>query len=303
MRSNDNFMEKKYKSLSIFDFQKKFPDDLSCLRYLAKIKWSKGYECKKCGNTRFCKGIQEYDRQCTKCHYLESPTAGTLFHKCKFPLLKAFYIVYYVSTSKKGISSTELSRKLELRQKTCWLFKQKVMKAMESSQNFPMVGKVEVDESYVGGQDETALGRNEGKKKIMVVGIERGGKGISRWYGRVIETASRANLGRFMKDHIHKDAEVKTDCWSGYKGMEEYFPKLVREKSGKKGANFKQLHRVVMMFKAWLRGTHHSVMNLQPYIDEYTYRFNRHKMKEGIFENLLTRMVEKPPYPYKMFIY
>jgi hypothetical protein len=48
---------------------------------------------------------------------MDLPTAGTLFHKVKFPLLKAFYIVYFVATSKKGISSTELSRKLSLRQK------------------------------------------------------------------------------------------------------------------------------------------------------------------------------------------
>lgn len=296
-------MEKRYKSLSIFEFQKMFPDDRSCYLYLANIKWKDGFECKKCGYTGYCKGINEYDRQCNRCGRLESPTAGTLFHHCKFPLLKAFYIVYYVSTSKNGISSCELSRKLELRQKTCWFFKQKVMKAMESSQSFPMVGKVEVDESYVGGQDDKALGRNEGNKKIMVVGIERGAKGVSRWYGRVVETASKVNLGGFMKDYIDSDADVKTDCWSGYKGMEAHFPKLTREKSGKKGENFKQMHRVIMMFKAWLRGTHHSVMNLQPYINEYTYRFNRHKMKEGLFENLMQRMVAKPPYPYKKFIY
>ncbi len=295
-------MEKKYKSLSVFEFQNMFPDDRACYNYLADLKWKNGYECKKCKNTQYCKGIKEFDRQCTKCCRLESPTAGTLFHDCKFSLLKAFYIVYYVSTSKNGISSCELSRKLELRQKTCWLFKQKVMKAMESSQNFPMLGKVEVDETYVGGQDDKALGRNEGKKKIMVVGIERGEKGISRWYGRVVKTASKADLGRFMKDHIDKDAEVKTDRWSGYKGMEAYFPKLVREKSGKKGENFKQLHRVIMMFKAWLRGTHHSVINLQPYINEYTYRYNRHKMKDGIFENLMKRMVSKPPYQYKIYL-
>jgi len=49
------------------------------------------------------------------------------------------------------------------------------------------------------------------------------------------------------------------------------------------------------MFKAWLRGIHHSVLHLQPYIDEYTYRFNRHKMREGIFENLMKRMLERPP--------
>ena len=55
-----------------------------------------------------------------------------------------------------------------------------------------------------------------------------------------------------MKDHINSDAEVKTDFWSGYKGMEVHFPKLSLEKSGKKGENFKQMHRVIMMFKAWL---------------------------------------------------
>lgn len=295
-------MENRYKSLSLFDFQKMFPDDNACLAYLAEMKWKEGFKCKKCGNTKFCRGIKELDRQCTKCRRLESPTSGTLFHLCKFPLLKAFHIVYFVSTNKNGISSTELSRKLELRQKTCWLFRLKVMNAMESSGNFPLIGKVEVDESYVGGQDDKALGRNEGKKKIMVLGIEKIGNGVSRWYGRVVENASKANLQAFMLDHVGKDAMVKTDFWSGYKGIESHFPNLTKEKSGKKGENFKQMHRVIMMFKAWLRGTHHSVRYLQPYINEYTYRYNRHKMKEGIFENLMRRMVEKPPYPYKEFI-
>jgi len=69
-------------------------------------------------------------------------------------------------TGKKEISSTELSRKLALRQKTYWLFRQKVAKAMESSRNLPMEGKVEVDETYVGCQDEDALDRNEGKKRL-----------------------------------------------------------------------------------------------------------------------------------------
>ena len=96
----------------------------------------------------------------------------------------------------------------------------------------------------------------------MVVGIEKGAKGISRWYGRVVETATKVNLGGFMRDHISADAEVKTDYRSGYNGMETHFPKMTREKSEKKGENFKQMHRVIMMFKAWLRGTQHSVMTL-----------------------------------------
>jgi hypothetical protein len=295
-------MEKRFKSLSLFEFQTRFPDDVKCKEYLANLKWGKGYKCVKCGHEKYCAGMGAFDRQCTSCNYLESPTAGTLFHKSKLPILKAFYIVYYVSTSKNGVSSTELSRKLALRQKTCWLFKQKIMKAMESRKSFPMEGKVDVDETYVGQQDDQAIGRNEGKKKIMVVAIERKGKGVSRMYGRVIETASKKNLKKFMEDHIAADANVRTDGWTGYKGLEDEFPNLVREKSEKKGKNFPQLHRSIMMFKAWLRGVHHSVHYLQSYIDEYTYRFNRHKMKEGIFENLMKRMISAPPHPYKMII-
>lgn len=295
-------MEIRFKSLSLFEFQGMFPTDNKCEEYLAGLKWKDGYACLKCGHGNYCNGRGPGDRQCTRCGHIESPTSGTLFHRCKFPLLKAFYIVYYVSTSKKGISSTELSRKLALRQKTCWLFKQKTMKAMESSRNFPMKGKVEVDETYVGGQDEQALGRNEGKKKVVVVAIEKKGKGVSRMYARVIETASKENLSAFMNDHISAEAEIRTDGWAGYKGLEEDFPKLRREKSEPKGKNFPQLHRTIMMFKAWLRGMHHSVEYLQSYINEYSYRFNRHKMKEGIFENLIQRMIDAKPCTYKMII-
>ncbi len=295
-------MEERFKSLSLFEFQTRFPDEDKCVEYLSELKWSAGYSCKRCGHAHYCKGNSPYDRQCTRCRYVESASAGTLFHGCKFSVLKAFYIVYYISTTKNGISSTELSRKLALRQKTCWLFKQKVMKAMESSGNFPMEGKVDVDETYVGGQDDQAIGRQQGSKKIVVVGIEKQGKGVSRMYARVIETASKKNLKEFMEDHIKPEANVRTDKWTGYKGLEKGFPNIVREKSEKKGKNFADLHRCIMMFKAWLRGVHHSVKHLQAYIDEYTYRFNRHKMKEGIFENLITRMVEKPPFTYKMII-
>lgn len=295
-------MEKKFKSLTLFEFQERFPDEDSCKKYLANLKWGEGYHCAKCGHNHYCDGNGPYDRQCTVCNYVESARAGTLFHKSKFSILKAFYIVYYVSTSKSGISSTELSRKLGLRQKTCWLFKRKIMSAMKSSQKFLMDGKVDVDETYVGGQDEEAIGRNEGKKKIVVVAVERKGKGVSRMYAKVIDTASKKNLKEFMQQHVDPNAEVRTDKWSGYQGLESEFPNLKREKSEKKGRNFPQLHRNIMMLKAWLRGIHHSVRHWQAYIDEYTYRYNRHKMKEGIFENLINRMAKSPPLPYKLII-
>ena len=288
--------------LNLFEFQKKFTNDRDCLEYLSSVKWDEGFKCKKCKNTHYCKGIKEFDRQCSKCNYLESPMAGTLFHKIKFPILKAFYMVYFISTNKKGITSTELSRKLDLTQKVCWLFKRKVMVAMDSSGNFPLSGLVEVDETFVGGSDENSKGRKKGTKKLVVVAIEKKKKGVSRFYAKVIDKADAAELGAFMEQKITKDAQILTDEWTGYKPLEKIFPNMTHKKSGKKGENFPELHRVIMNFKSWLRGIHHHVGDLQDYINEYTYRFNRSFMKGNIFDNLLKRMVATPPRTYKSII-
>ena len=288
--------------LNLFEFQAQFSTEKDCLEYLSALKWEAGFECKKCKHTHYCKGIKELDRQCTKCNYLESPTSGTLFHRVKFPLLKAFYIVYFMSTNKKGITSTELSRKLDLKQKVCWLFKRKVMKAMESSGNFLLEGVVEVDETFVGGSDENSKGRKKGTKKLVVVAIEKKNKGVSRFYAKVIDKANAENLGTFMRENIRKEAHIKTDEWTGYKPLDEEFENMTHIKSGKKGENFPEIHRVIMNFKGWLRGLHHHVKDLQDYINEYTYRFNRSFMKGNIFDNLMNRMVHTLPHYYKMII-
>lgn len=288
--------------LSLFEFQTQFSTEKDCLEYLSSLKWGAGFICKKCRNARYCKGIKEHDRQCTKCNYLESPTAGTLFHHVKFPLLKAFYIVYFISTNKKGITSTELSRKLDLKQKVCWLFKRKVMKAMESSGNFLLEGTVEVDETFVGGSDENSRGRKKGTKKLVVVAIEKKKKGVSRFYAKVIDKANAVNLGAFMRENVKKEANIKTDEWTGYKPLDEEFENMTHIKSGKKGENFPELHRVIMNFKSWLRGLHHHVEDLQDYINEYTYRFNRSFMRGNIFDNLMSRMLNTTPHSYKMII-
>jgi transposase-like protein len=288
--------------LSLFDFQAKFSTDRDCIEHVSAIKWSNGFECKKCKHTHYCKGVNEFDRQCTRCRSIESPTAGTLFHRVRFPLIKAFYMVYFISTNKKGITSTELSRKLGLKQKVCWLFKRKVMKAMESSGNFLLEGVVEVDETFVGGSDENSKGRKKGKKKLVVVAIEKKKKGVSRFYAKVIDKANAENLGAFMRSTIKKEAKITTDEWTGYKPLDKEFENMNHIKSGKKGENFPELHRVIMNFKGWLRGLHHQVGDLQEYLNEYTYRFNRSFMKGNIFDNLLHRMIKTPPCTYKTII-
>jgi len=292
-------MEKRFQSLSLFEFQQRFPDDQSCMEYLAVLKWPDGFICEKCGHKRHCDGKLKQTRQCTSCGYQATPTSGTLFHKVKFPLLKAFYIVYFMSTNKKGVSSTELSRKLGLRQKTCWLFRKKVAQAMKSSKQYPLEGTVEIDEMVIGQEEEGVKGRKNDKKKLVIVAIEKRGKGISRMYARVVKKASKREFKPFFEDHISKMAEIRTDGWSSYKSFKKEYPNLKQEKSGKKGENFNDMHRVIMMFKGWMRGIHHSVDHLQDYLDEYAYRFNRSYMDGAIFDNLLIRAVRHQPVPLK----
>lgn len=280
--------------LSIFEFQAKFPDEQSCVDYLAELKWTEAYTCRYCKHKKYCLTKRYGERRCTKCRKPESATAQTLFHKVKFPLLKAFYIIYYISTSKKGISAAELSRKLDLREKTCWSFKRKVMTAMASSGNYPMAGKVEVDEAFIGGHESGKQGRSKSKKDLVVIGIQRSGKkGISRAYAMKIQGAGTKELRPFFDKYIAKQANVLTDGWRGYTPLKKEYS--LNQIPSKNGENFKVLHRFIMGLKSWLRGIHHSVKHTQAYLDEYTYRFNRHFMNGNIFKNLMLRMVNHKP--------
>jgi hypothetical protein len=108
-----------------------FNSEDKCYEFLADLKWSKGFTCRKCGNSNYCPGKTPHSRRCTKCKTEESSAAGTIFHNCKFPISKAFYIAYSVCKGKEDISSYEFARRLSLRQMTCWNFKTKIRNAIE----------------------------------------------------------------------------------------------------------------------------------------------------------------------------
>jgi predicted Zn-ribbon and HTH transcriptional regulator/uncharacterized protein YnzC (UPF0291/DUF896 family) len=108
-----------------------FNSDEKCYEFLANLKWENGFACKKCGNTNFCEGKTPHSRRCTKCKTEESASSGTIFHNCKFPVSKAFYIAYNVCKGKEDLSTYEYARRLSLRQMTCWNFKAKIRNALE----------------------------------------------------------------------------------------------------------------------------------------------------------------------------
>lgn len=286
-----------FEGLSIYEFQERFPDDKSCTDLLVKLKWEDGYSCCHCSYKKYGTTKRYGERRCNSCRKPESATAHTLFHKMKFPVHKAFMMLYLISTMKKGVSAAELHRKVGVHKRTSLFFKRKVMAAMGSQCNYKMSGKVEVDETFVGGKEEGKFGRSKGAKKVVVIGIQRFGKGIYKAYSRHVQSAGVKDLKPFFEDHIDKDAIIKTDGWRSYTALKKSYKNLTQVKSIG-GKNFNTMHRFIMGLKSWLRGIHGSVRDLQPYLDEYTYRFNRHKSSGNIFNLLLKRMVNYPAHTY-----
>ncbi|MCC5920857.1 MAG: transposase [Cyclobacteriaceae bacterium] len=123
------------KKISYDEFKKIFPNDISCQKYLHDLKWSKGFTCKKCGNDRYSSGSKKFSLRCTKCGYDESPTTNTIFKGLRFPINKAFYILYTIMNQDTHFTLDELSGKLDLRRNTVWSFQKKVKETIKNHEN------------------------------------------------------------------------------------------------------------------------------------------------------------------------
>lgn len=113
-------------NLPFEEFKKIFPDDEACMLHLSNLKWKDGFVCKRCENTTFGPWKTPHSKRCTKCNYVESPTAFTAFHGIKFSLLKGFYMLFLIH-SKKTITSECLSETVEVSTTTCKVFKRKIL--------------------------------------------------------------------------------------------------------------------------------------------------------------------------------
>jgi hypothetical protein len=122
-----------------------FSSDVKCYEFLAEVKWGEGFICRKCGNTNYCQGKTPHSRRCTKCKTEESSSAGTIFHNCKFPISKAFYIAYNVCKGEEDLSTYEYARRLALRQMTCWNFKTKIQQALTHMDSLTDIEKSSIE--------------------------------------------------------------------------------------------------------------------------------------------------------------
>jgi len=281
-----------FRGQNLIEFAERFKTDEDCKEYLSKIKWEDSYICRKCGYPK-CQVRKDFSRTCNHCSDTESPSAGTLFHKVKFGLRKAFFICFEMATTTKSLSASQVCVRYGIRENTARLFMHKVREAMKSSENFPMDGNVHIDEFVVGGKEDDKPGRSyNSKKKKSVCAVELTDDGkVKRFYILKIKDFSGKSLRTIFDKHVSTEARVITDKWKGYRPiMKDY---NIDQILSNHGSNFKALHTMIHQVKSWLRTTYSwvSEKNIERYFNEFCYRINRSQSKDTIFNNLIKRMV------------
>lgn len=296
----------------LFDLLEAFPNEDSCIEYLERLRWngnvvspydslSKVYVLPN--HRYFCKNTQKQF----------NVKVGTLFENTKLPLRKWFIAIWLVLSNKKGISSLQLSRDLQVTQKTAWYMLQRIRECMNNDKNNKLKGEVEADETYVGGKEKYkhedkkvkgAKGRST-KTKTPVFGmVKRSGDVIAA----VVNSASSKDLVPHILKHIGLSSILYTDEWIAYRKTDKKYTHLTVNHSKKEFVRGKvhtnTIENFWSIFKRGIIGIYHqlSVKHLQKYVNEFAYRRNSRKISEFCRFNLFFQNIEHR-LTYKKLIY
>ena len=296
---------------TILEFQRRFADEATCRAYLFESRWPDGFRCPKCGSERATALPKRLLWQCPTCRHQISVTAGTVLHKTRTPIHLWFWAAYLTSTATPGISALQLQRQLGLRRyETAWMMLHKLRRAMVAPERSRLTGLVEVDETYVGGIDSGRHGGRDaiGTASIVVIAIEHRGNGSGRVRMEALGDLSADALCGFVEDNVARGSTVKTDAWQGYKRLArlgyDHQPKSQRAGlvlGEDIGEVLPRAHRIISNLKTWLQGTYRGVSDhqLQAYLDEFVFRFNRRRTPMAAFQTLLGIGASLPPTTYE----
>lgn len=266
---------------SVFDLLKAFPDEQSCIDHLEIIRWngnvvspfdaaSKVWKCK--GNKYQCKNTGKYFNVKT----------DTLFDNTKMPLQKWFLAIFIITSHKKGISSLQLGRDLDITQKSAWFMLQRIRACFGIENNNELNNEVEIDETFVGGK-ETNKHKNKqsantivGDKAIVLGMVERSGKVNAV----KIDDRKAATLNNEILSLIKDTAKIYTDEHVGYKSLKRVYDHSVVKHKSRQYVNGRIHTNTIEGFWSLLKrgifGIYHftSKKHLQAYVDEFVFRYN-----------------------------
>ena len=294
-------MLKQFKTLA--DLYHTFSDNPVVLDHFKAIRWRHGEFCPYCGHDKIYT-LKQYNRYaCAQCRNTFSILVGTIFENTKLPLKVWFGAIWLLTNHPKGIASTTLAKDLGVTQKTAWFILHRLRHAArtESFNTPPLTGKVEIDETFVGGKAKSMHGGRKGKGATVgmtpVIGaVERGGKVVAR---SVPTGVGKPEAQQFIDKVVSPDAELLvTDTGAAYRSIEGYPQhRLINHAQGefRKGdVHTQTIESVWSLLKRQIVGTHHwvSTKHLDQYVSEMTWRMSRRGMSPQDRVNDLFAAVE-----------
>lgn len=296
---------------TVMELETRFSTEEACRLYLFRLRWPDGYRCPRCPGIR-CWPTKRGLFMCAACGKHASVTAGTIFDRTRTPLPVWFRAIWWIVTQKNGASALGLQRVLGLGSyETAWTWLHKIRRAMVRPGRDRLDGRVEIDETYLGGLEEGVHGRETFKKALVVVAAQEDGRGIGRIRMQRIPDASAKSLLPFVKSAVEPASVIHTDGWPGYAGLEAkgYGHEVTVMSRSKSSASdlLPRVHRVASLLKRWILGTHQGAVSsehLDGYLDEFTFRFNRRtsRSRGKLFYRLLQNAMVVEPVPCKAVI-
>lgn len=160
---------------TLLEFEDRFATEQACRDYLIQLRWSHGFVCPRCAAGTAWAATRGR-LVCGGCRHQTSVTAGTIFQDTRKPLRLWFRAMWYVTSQKNGASAMGLQRVLGLGSYlTAWTWLHKLRRAMVRPGRDRLSGRVEVDETYVGGEESACAPDPE-----KVAGCHCGARGWPR---------------------------------------------------------------------------------------------------------------------------
>src|SRR6266853_2506411 len=269
-----------------------FSDPQTCLEFLVALRWPRGVKCPQCGSKKvtFLENAKLW--KCKNAHPKQkfSVKVGTIFEDSPIGLEKWFPAMWLAANCKNGISSYELARTLGVTQKTAWFMLQRIRLAMQDGSIEKMKGRVEADETFIGG-----LARNMHKSKKKHLGTGGAGKAAvmgllernspereSRVRCKVVSNVRRSQLDSTVRENVEKGSEVITDAFPSYAKLNDEFIHQVidhAESYAQGHVHTNGLENFWSLLKRGIKGTYVNVepFHLFRYLDEQAFRFNERK--------------------------
>jgi len=299
-------MEKKSKlkqDINLISLVERYRNEDDCRAYLEQLRFPNGVACPRCESKSVTRIQNHHIFECRSCGYQFSVTAGTIFQDTHLPLWKWFTAAYLMVESKKGISANQMKRTLGVSYKTAWYLCHRIRAAMLNAAIEPLMGTIEVDETYVGGKTEGQGHGFKGNKALVVGAVERGGDATLE----VIEHADKETLHKFIHGHAAPD-KVYTDEWPAYKGIAN---EAVKHEAVNHSANewvrgdvhTNAVENVWSLLKRSIVGSYHKVSkkHLDAYLDELEWRFNNRE-NPYLFRDTLRKLIKSQNLPYEKLV-